>query len=173
MCGTRFFIFGGQVDGEFMNDLWAFDLSSREFAEDSFFEYSHIRLTDTSFFSVKTPDPNWELYSPAPGSDLPAKRTGHVCVTHNDKIYLYVFITEILFHPLAKTNVTRPSALAGQMVSITTMTRGRSMSLPGHGGNYHVLDSFQCHEKGTLPRWSMMSCTFLGVVALMGRIWVT
>ncbi|KAG8961162.1 Negative regulator of mitotic exit [Tulasnella sp. 408] len=66
MCGTRFFVFGGQVDGEFLNDLWAFDLSS-----------------------LKTPDPNWDLYSPVPGSDLPARRTGHVCVAHSDKLYMF------------------------------------------------------------------------------------
>lgn len=30
MFETRFFVFGGQAEGEFMNDLWAYDIRQRE-----------------------------------------------------------------------------------------------------------------------------------------------
>jgi len=30
MHDSRFFVFGGQAEGEFMNDLWAYDIKQRE-----------------------------------------------------------------------------------------------------------------------------------------------
>ncbi|KAI0314774.1 hypothetical protein OF83DRAFT_1267104 [Amylostereum chailletii] len=65
MVGSKFFIFGGQVDGEFLNDLWAFDLNS---------------------LKVKA---SWEQYEPASGSPKPARRTGHVCITHGEHIIIF------------------------------------------------------------------------------------
>lgn len=63
IVGSRFYIFGGQVDGEFMQDFWAFDLNS---------------LKGT---------PKWQRIEP-PG-ESPARRTGHASVTYKDKIYIF------------------------------------------------------------------------------------
>lgn len=75
-------MFGGQVDGEFLNDLWAFDLNSRKLSQ-------YLDLTEAQLSAVRT-KAAWELVEPAEGSPRPAQRTGHVCVTFENKIYLLV-----------------------------------------------------------------------------------
>lgn len=66
MCGNKFIVFGGQVDGEFLNDLWCFDLQSL------------VRGTSA-----------WEQLTPVPGNKPPPRRTGHVLVTYENKIYIF------------------------------------------------------------------------------------
>ncbi|KAL7792641.1 hypothetical protein V8C37DRAFT_121964 [Trichoderma ceciliae] len=67
ILGSKIFIFGGQVEGFFMNDLSAFDLNQ-----------------------LQSPTNRWEILIKAEASPkMPAARTNHSMVTFNDKMYLF------------------------------------------------------------------------------------
>ena len=80
MAGSKFFVFGGQVDGEFLNDLWAFDLNSRK--SHGFATSVLLRIY---FWGLVRTKAVWELYEPASGSERPAQRTGHACITFEEQ----------------------------------------------------------------------------------------
>ncbi|KAE9568131.1 hypothetical protein CGMCC3_g15700 [Colletotrichum fructicola] len=72
ILGSKIYIFGGQIEGYFMNDLSAFDLNQ-----------------------LQMPNNRWEMLiqntesgGPAVGK-IPAARTNHSVVTFNDKMYLF------------------------------------------------------------------------------------
>lgn len=71
ILGSKIYIFGGQVEGYFMNDLTAFDLNQ-----------------------LQNPNNRWEMLLPnsdsaaQPQGKLPPARTNHTMVTFNDKLYL-------------------------------------------------------------------------------------
>ncbi|TPX07750.1 uncharacterized protein E0L32_010542 [Thyridium curvatum] len=72
ILGSKIYIFGGQVEGYFMNDLSAFDLNQ-----------------------LQMPNNRWEMLiqnsdsgGPPPGK-VPPARTNHSVVTYNDKMYLF------------------------------------------------------------------------------------
>lgn len=72
ILGSKLYIFGGQVEGYFFNDLVAFDLNA-----------------------LQNPNNRWEFLirnshegGPPPGQ-IPPARTNHSMVTYNDKLYLF------------------------------------------------------------------------------------
>ncbi|KAG5983456.1 hypothetical protein E4U55_008111 [Claviceps digitariae] len=67
ILGSKIYIFGGQVDGYFMNDLSAFDLNQ-----------------------LQSPNYMWEILLECDSSpQTPAARTNHSMITYNDKMYLF------------------------------------------------------------------------------------
>ncbi|KAK0569231.1 hypothetical protein OC861_001157 [Tilletia horrida] len=64
IIASKLYVFGGLVDGAFLNDFWCFDLNS---------------LKST---------PTWELVRPA-NDVVPPRRTSHVSVTYKDCIYIF------------------------------------------------------------------------------------
>ncbi|PFH56792.1 hypothetical protein XA68_15975 [Ophiocordyceps unilateralis] len=67
ILGSKIYIFGGQVEGSFMNDLSAFDLNQ-----------------------LQKPSNRWEILVPGEASTkVPAPRTNHSMVTYNDRMYLF------------------------------------------------------------------------------------
>jgi hypothetical protein len=72
ILGSKIYIFGGQVEGYFFNDLVAFDLNSLQSATSKW----EVLIPNSKDAGLLTPSP-------------PA-RTNHSVVTWNDKLYLYV-----------------------------------------------------------------------------------
>ncbi|CAK7231952.1 Negative regulator of mitotic exit [Sporothrix bragantina] len=72
ILGSKIYIFGGQVEGYFMNDLAAFDLNQ-----------------------LQMPNNRWEILIPnsdnggPPQGKIPPARTNHTVVSYNDKMYLF------------------------------------------------------------------------------------
>lgn len=63
MMGSNLVVFGGQLDDQYFNELWRFDLNT---------------LKDT---------PVWELVQPPTGG--PPRRAGHSAVVYKDRLYIF------------------------------------------------------------------------------------
>ncbi|RFU27165.1 hypothetical protein B7463_g9168, partial [Scytalidium lignicola] len=72
ILGSKIYVFGGQVEGYFMNDLVAFDLNQ-----------------------LQVPSNRWEILLRSteeggpPIGQIPPPRTNHTIVTYNEKLYLF------------------------------------------------------------------------------------
>jgi len=71
ILGSKIYIFGGQVEGYFFNDLVAFDLNALQVAGNK--------------WQILIPNgrDGGNAYGP-----MPPPRTNHTCITWDDKLYL-------------------------------------------------------------------------------------
>ncbi|KAE9404363.1 galactose oxidase [Gymnopus androsaceus JB14] len=82
---SKFIVFGGQVDGEFLNDLWSFDINSLRFRP-RWELMEPISFDDLWSFDFLRRQ--WKLMEPT-SSERPAQRMGHVCINHGDRIIIF------------------------------------------------------------------------------------
>ncbi|KAF9428830.1 Negative regulator of mitotic exit [Podila epigama] len=73
VIGTTMFIFGGQFNGYYFNDICSFDMKT-----------------------LNTPNPKWIRLEPA--SELPPARAGHCAAAHDGKIYIFGGADEQYFY---------------------------------------------------------------------------
>ncbi|KLO08594.1 galactose oxidase, partial [Schizopora paradoxa] len=69
VVGSILYVFGGQREGAFFNDMWSFDLRSPR--------------------DYKITPPKWELVHEDGATKAPSGRTGHTSVAFEDKIYIF------------------------------------------------------------------------------------
>jgi Kelch motif len=90
VVGSKLFVFGGRIGGNGFNDMWALDLNCRTFA------YCCSEPFRPDIPAVKS-QPLWESYEPTPGNEKPLPRSGHVSVTTEGRIIVFVSLTFALY----------------------------------------------------------------------------
>ena len=124
MSGNTFYVSGGQVDGKFMNDLWGFDLSTRQLREStksvlvvhSCFPHAMITITLSHGRSHMASRAAGEQSSLAANGACPRNLSGqtlHVSYHLDHFFFVYFLIGRVI-----------PPALVGPMVPFIIMTRG-------------------------------------------------